>query len=222
MWSNFDLWWWVPLYDGRDCDMFGTMSEHRRELWAHLGAFLNQWGNYIQTLKDAWNLLDNYLGGCRHYLRLSGCTWAIDFPQQCIWCKGYSLLSLLNHTGCYLLQHCIFYLATLRKSNEMGEWFKHKCRNSSIPTKWLNDINQTWCRCHLVLAMGPGNPPVVQVQTAKMVRFCSRTIKIPKPLRLGGQNPDPYASTRGIYRVWLDLSVPIFSFVQRVSVYGCI
>jgi len=37
LWSTWDLWWLVQLYNGRDCDKFGNTSEHRRELYTHLG-----------------------------------------------------------------------------------------------------------------------------------------------------------------------------------------
>jgi hypothetical protein len=47
------------------------------------------------------------------------------------------------------------------------------------------------------------------VQTAKMVRLGSRTLQIPNPLGLGFPNPDPYPSTLGFCRVWLDFSDPI-------------
>jgi len=80
--SNWDLWWLIQDYDGSDCDTFWSMSERRRELWVHLGVSLNQPGNYKQTLKNAWIVMDNHLEDCRRYLRLFGCTWAIEFPQQ--------------------------------------------------------------------------------------------------------------------------------------------
>jgi len=59
--------------------------------------------------------------------------------------------------------------------------------------------------------MGPGNPPAVWVWTRKMVRFGSRTIQQPEPLRLRGPNPAPYPSTCGFRRVWPDPSGPISS-----------
>jgi len=69
----------------------------------------------------------------------------------------------------------------------------------------------------LVLATDPGNPPAVRVWTAKMVRFCSRTLQKPEPQTLGGPNPDPYLSTWGFCRVWLDPSVKISGSAFRVS-----
>ena len=69
----------------------------------------------------------------------------------------------------------------------------------------------------LVLATGPGKPPVVQVWTAKTGRFGSRTVQKPDPLSLGGPNPDQYPSTCGFRRVWLDPSVPISDSAFRVS-----
>jgi hypothetical protein len=74
-------------------------------------------------------------------------------------------------------------------------------------------------RIQLVLATGPGNPPAVRVRTGKTVRFGSRTVQKPDPQRLGGPNPDPYLSTRGFCRVWLDPSVPISGSVFRVFLF---
>jgi len=69
----------------------------------------------------------------------------------------------------------------------------------------------------LVLATGPGNPPAVRVWAAKTGRCGSRTVQKPDPLTLGVPNPDPYVSTRGLCRVWVDLSVPISGSAFRVS-----
>jgi len=69
----------------------------------------------------------------------------------------------------------------------------------------------------VVLATGPGNPPAVRVWTAKTGRFGSRTVQKPDPLTLGGPDPDPYPSTRGFRRVWLDPSVPVSGSAFRVS-----
>jgi hypothetical protein len=62
---------------------------------------------------------------------------------------------------------------------------------------------------HLVLATGPGNPPVVRIWTAKSGGFVSRATQKPDQMTLGRPNPDPYPSTRRFRLVWLDLSVPI-------------
>jgi hypothetical protein len=70
--------------------------------------------------------------------------------------------------------------------------------------------------CWLVLVTGPGNPPAVQVWTAKTGRFGSRLGQKPNPLTLGGPYSDPYPATRGFCRIWLDLSVPISGSVFRV------
>jgi len=69
----------------------------------------------------------------------------------------------------------------------------------------------------LVLGTGLGNPPAVRVWTRKTGLFCSRPIQIPDLLSLAGANPDPYPSTRGFRRAWLDPSVPIPGSVFRVS-----
>jgi len=60
-----------------------------------------------------------------------------------------------------------------------------------------------------VLATGPGNRPAVRARTAKMVRFGSKHAQKPDALHFGGPDPDPYPSTRGLCRVWVDPSVPI-------------
>jgi len=75
-----------------------------------------------------------------------------------------------------------------------------------------SDVNEP----RVVFATGPGNPPAVWVLTAKMGRFGSRTVQKPDPLTLGGQNPDPYPSTCGFRRVWLDPSFPISGSAFRV------
>ena len=77
--------------------------------------------------------------------------------------------------------------------------------------------NRASLEIHLVLATGLGNPPAVRVWTAKTSRFGSRPVQKPDPLTLGGPNPDPYPSTRGFRRVWLDPSVPISCSAFRVS-----
>jgi hypothetical protein len=69
----------------------------------------------------------------------------------------------------------------------------------------------------LVLATGPGIPPAVRVGTAKPGRSGSRPVPKPNPQTLGGPIPDPYLSTRGFCRVWLDPSVPISGSAFRVS-----
>jgi hypothetical protein len=82
---------------------------------------------------------------------------------------------------------------------------------------FLKHVENEYCDKHLVLATGPGNPPAVRVWTAKTGRFGSRPVQKPDPLTLGGPNPDPYPSTRGFRRVWLDPSVPISGSAFRVS-----
>jgi len=69
----------------------------------------------------------------------------------------------------------------------------------------------------LVLATGPGNPPAVRVWTTEMAWFGSKPAQKPDPLTLGGPNLDPYPSTCGFRRVWLDLSGPISGSAFRVS-----
>ena len=71
----------------------------------------------------------------------------------------------------------------------------------------------------LVLATGPGNRPAVRVWTAKTGQFGSTPGQKTDPLTLRGPktDPDPYPSTRGFRRVWLDPSVPILGSACRVS-----
>jgi len=71
----------------------------------------------------------------------------------------------------------------------------------------------------LVLATGRGNLPAVRVRTAKMFRFGSNPIQKPDLLHRGGPNPDPYPSTRGFCRVWLDPLVPISGSSIRVILF---
>jgi len=123
--SNWDLWWLITEYHEGDCDKFQRTYKRGRELWVHLRVLPKQRGNHIHTLRDAWVLMAIHSEDCRSYRRLFGCTWAIDFPQQQIWCTDYCSLSLLNHTSHHLLHHCILCLATLRK-------WKKAARDSNI------------------------------------------------------------------------------------------
>jgi hypothetical protein len=72
---------------------------------------------------------------------------------------------------------------------------------------------------YLVLAMCPGNLPLVRVQTGKSVWFGFQTIQIPEQQRLGGPNLDQYASTHRLSQVWLDLSVIIPGSVFQVFLF---
>jgi len=69
----------------------------------------------------------------------------------------------------------------------------------------------------IVLATRPGNPPAAWVWTAKTGRFGSRPVQKPEPLTLCGLYTDPYSSTLGFHRIWLDLSVPISGSAFLVS-----
>ena len=91
------------------------------------------------------------------------------------------------------------------------------------PPIWLNNLTSLSFFCavaiQLVLATGPGNPPALQVQNGKIVWFGSRTVQIPNLQCLGRPNPDPYLSTCGFCRVWLDQLVPISGSVFRVFLF---
>jgi len=84
---------------------------------------------------------------------------------------------------------------------------KYTPRRASQRTPWL------------VLAMGPGNLPAVQVWTGKTVRFGTRPVQKPDPELLGGPNLHPYLSTRGFCWVWLDPSVLLSGFHFRVFLF---
>jgi len=76
-------------------------------------------------------------------------------------------------------------------------WFIQALVNAKIANQCIINI----------LATGPGNPPGVQVQTTKMVRFSSRAVQQPDPLHLGRPNQDQYLSRHRFCRVWPDQSV---------------
>jgi hypothetical protein len=65
--------------------------------------------------------------------------------------------------------------------------------------------------------MGLGNLPAVRAWTINIGPVSSRPIQNPDPLRLGRPNWDPYPSTCGFRRGWLDPSVPISGTAFRVS-----
>jgi hypothetical protein len=88
------------------------------------------------------------------------------------------------------------------------------CRNAG--NGCLGVVFCTGDEACLVLATGPGNPPAVQVRTAKTVQFSSKLVQKPDLLHLGRPNPDPYPSTRGFCQVWLHLAVPISGSGIRV------
>jgi len=138
--------------------MFGSTSECWRERWVHLGVSQNSHWNHKPSLRDAWVLMDNHSGECRCYLRLSACTQAFIIPQRQISYMNYCSLSLLNHTSCHLLQHCIYCLTTLRNQTK-GQVIPERMQLhwNDNPTKQLNDINPTWCQCYpLLLPSHPG------------------------------------------------------------------
>jgi len=58
---------------------------------------------------------------------------------------------------------------------------------------------------------------VVRVQNAKTGQIGSRSVQIPDPLALGGPTTDPYRSTCGFNRDWLDPSVRIADSAFWVS-----
>jgi hypothetical protein len=68
----------------------------------------------------------------------------------------------------------------------------------------------------LMLTMGLGNQPEVQVENTNTVWLGSKTIQKPYPLCLGRANLNMYLSTRSFCWVWIDPCVPIPSSVFRV------
>jgi len=91
----------------------------------------------------------------------------------------------------------------------------------SIDISWVeipksrNDLD--FFLCCLVLETGPGNRPAVWIWTAQLDRFGSRPVQNPNQLTLGGNTPDPYPSTCGFHRVWVDPLVPIPGFAFWAS-----
>jgi len=73
------------------------------------------------------------------------------------------------------------------------------------------------CLYCLVFVMGPADPPVVQVWTAKTGGLGSGPIQKSNLMTLGGPNLDLYMSTCVFHWVWLDPSVSIFSSAFQVS-----
>jgi len=73
----------------------------------------------------------------------------------------------------------------------------------------LESVWRIWKASAEVLAMGPGNPPVVQIWTGKPVQFSSRPFQKHDPHLHVGQNTAPNPSTHGSRLVWLDLSGPV-------------
>jgi len=93
--------------------------------------------------------------------------------------------------------------------------FQSRCRR--VPNEPIPMYGHSWPQ--LVLATGPGNPPAVRVWTGKTVLFGSTTVQKPDPQLLGGPNPDPYPSTRGVCQGWLDPSVLISGFSFQVFLF---
>ena len=103
-----------------------------------------------------------------------------------------------------------------------GEFATHSRNDGQLPclevtTGLGEDCRNFSCNVGVVLATGPGNPPAVQVLTAKTGGFGSRPVRKPDQLTLGGPSLDPYPSTRGFRRIWLDPSVPITGSGCRLS-----
>jgi hypothetical protein len=73
--------------------------------------------------------------------------------------------------------------------------------------------------CHLMLATGVGNAPVVRVRTAKTVQFGSNPAQQTDHVHRGGQTPGTYPSCHPFNRVWLDSSVPISVSGIRVFLF---
>jgi len=127
-----------------------------------------------------------------------------------------------------LLLWSVLFHYTFDPWNEPWPWEKETLI-SHIPPCFIIYLNSySWIldRCspsyalmtlQVVIATGPGNPPLVWVWTAKTGQRGSRPVQKPDPRTLGGPNPDPYPSTRGFPRVWLDPSVPISCSASRVS-----
>jgi len=149
--------------------------------------------------------------------------WIDSHP---IACWFWFLLHPVLRTFLKCTSWVIFSVATIAAS-----WWTNCClccccvspssRGREVPVVRLDGAAITPGGSHsgVVLATGPGNPPAVQVWTGKAVPFGSRTVQKPDPQLLGGPNPDPYPSTRGFCRVWLDPSVRISGSSFRVFLF---
>jgi len=95
----------------------------------------------------------------------------------------------------------------------------HSIMASKFGPSWPDSVSdQVWFQP--VLATGLGNPQAVSVWTTNRLRFGSRPVPKPDPLRLGEPKPYQNLSARRSYQVCLDPLVPIsgshfrgFSFV---------
>jgi len=93
---------------------------------------------------------------------------------------------------------------------------KRQRQRSTYYTSLTLDLPRRFRFPRLVLAMGLGNTPAVQVWTPRTGQFRSRPIQKANPLTLGGPNPHLYPLTLGLCRVSLEPSVPISGSVFRV------
>jgi hypothetical protein len=87
-----------------------------------------------------------------------------------------------------------------RKLSELYSVYRHL--EPSVPKTPFRHLG-------VVFATDPGNQPAVQVETAKTVWFGSQPVRKPDHLHHGGPNSDPYLSTHGSNRLWLDQSATI-------------
>jgi len=129
-------------------------------------------------------------------------------------------MSLYTVTMWCKLTVCLFHIQRVQYRNSLNASMTYLTivHSSSVVNSGRYSLYfGFWIHLRVVLATGPGNPPAVQVWTAKTGRFGSRTGQKPDPQTIGGPNPDPYPSTRRFRRVWLDPSVPISSSAFRVS-----
>jgi len=117
---------------------------------------------------------------------------------------------------------CLTCVQPIKIHNSHQTQFHHN-RHSEI--HWYKECqsrNHKPCqihRMHLMLAISAGTLTAVRLRTTQTGRFGSSPIQVPEQLPFGRPNPKPYPSTNGLCRVLLDQSVPISSFVIRVSLF---
>jgi len=131
--SNWDLWWLVQEYHGSECDKFGNMSEHRREL----GCTWNCRRNNAEITNNFWEMSRFVMGFIR---RTVGVIWdSPEVHEQSISLNGEYDAWIIVHYQFWIILATIFFntvfIASLHYcTKEKGKWFKHKRRHTETIT----------------------------------------------------------------------------------------
>jgi len=134
-----------------------------------------------------------------HSVAISGSAFRVQF----IWSQSHILLQIPMYWHMYV--PVFFWLIGCISGQNEERHVPYHIRQSSVnPTSTI-----VGCESWVVLAKGPGNPPVVCVWTSNRGSFDSQPGQRPDLLTIGGRNPDPYPSSRDLFQVWLDLWRPI-------------